>query len=271
MTSVLFVDDHNELTRLLVNELTGRGYVVDRAQDPDALASLGRSGWDIAFVDMFYDSRLGEPDSPHNLIGAPAAPGDPGPTRKTGIDALEWLASNSPETRLVLFTTPGDGRSIFITDAFRRFRLSGAVSKTVEGAVARALNEVLAGRTYVDDPLRPYEPADGLFPLDALFSNPLHREVLRELLRGRTRWSDIAETLDIKEDAVQARIRKMGERLVEAGYVDPDKPMNKGDWIALVTTYRTFFEDATARADRIGEPAQETRKIGRRRARRRQQ
>ncbi len=264
------MDDHNELTRLLSNELADRGYAVDRAQDPDELAILGRSGWDIAFVDMFFDSRLGQPIAPRDpMVMEPPFP-ESGHARKTGLDALEWLVSNSPGTRLVLFTTPGDGRSILITEAFHRFRLSGAVSKTVEGTIAQALEEVLGGRTYIDDPLRPYVPADGLSPIGELFSHRLHREVLRELLRGRTRWADVAASLGIKQDAVMSRIRNMKDRLVEAGYVDPDKQMSVGDWIAFVTTYRAFFEDATARAELLDEGDEESRKRRRPRSWRRQ-
>jgi hypothetical protein len=201
---------------------------VDNIVLPSQLPSLGMSGWDIAFVDIHFEGA-----------------------HETGLDALEWLSIQSPETHLVLFTTPGHGRDMSIIDAFVRYRIRGAVSKTQKGAIQACLRDVLAGRSYVDDALRPYSPPerDERFAIRIMLEDPSNRDVLFALIDEIRTWHKIGDLLGISDTDVMNRVRSMKKHLVAAGYTDPDQTMTIGDWTAFVTQYRDHIENEAARIE----------------------
>ncbi len=237
---VLIVDDHVRLMEAIADDLRAQGYVVDLASQPDVLPDQG--GWDVALVDILFEN-----------------------SEWTGLTTLQRLQTQSPGTALVLFTTPAGGRSIAITEAFRRFDIRGALSKSESGSIETCLADVLRGKRHIDVALMPYVPAESFEmkgSIRKLLEKPAHREVMFALLDGATRVRDIAEAVlrpislterKKAEAAISKRLADMAQRLRETGYLTDREQMSIGDWVGFVEEHRALLRAETLQLEFQGE------------------
>ena len=238
MALILMVDDHKEVIHWISKALVAMGHSVQTSDHPSTLRKLQVQPWDLAFVDMLFEAM----DDPR--IQRP-----PG----TGLDALEWINVNSPNTKLALFTTPVDSRSIAITQAFQRFPIRGAVSKTHEGGLEACLVALLAGREYVDNVLRPYQdPRKGIaHSFTKILEVPSYRYILECLAKGINSWAVMAGKLGISAGSIENDLPKMQALAIEAGIWSKNRSMLKGDWINLVRQHEDLILGEAAKIDKM--------------------
>jgi DNA-binding NarL/FixJ family response regulator len=181
----LLADDHPALVVAIADFLDRNGVdVVGTAADgAEAVALAASETPDVALVD-FRMPKLAGADLVHGLVDA------------------------SPETKVVVYTAEADGS---LADTVIRAGASGVVLKEAPLVdVVRALQTVVAGRTYVDPALAAQvlvRPGDRTVKL-----TPRERDVLVHLAEGLSH-DEIGRELGISGETVRTHVQKACERL----------------------------------------------------------
>lgn len=123
--------------------------------------------------------------------------------RLSGLELLRQLRIVSPGTRIVVYTADGDDE--LARDAFAAGASAVLLKSAPLGDVVRALEAVLAGRSYLDPALK---GADGR-------SRTLTRRELDvlELLAEGFQHEEIGRRLGISSETVRTHLRKASDRL----------------------------------------------------------
>ena len=178
--TVLIADDHPALLAAVSSYLEANGFTLaglarDGAQ-ASALAAERRP--DVALVDW----RM---------------------PRLSGADLVAAVAAASPPTRIVVYTADGDQR--LAREAYDAGAVAVLLKEAPLADVVRAVEAVLAGRTYLDPALR--RPSARSSPLT-------DREIeVLSLLADGLRHEEIGKRLGIGSETVRTHLRKASDRL----------------------------------------------------------
>jgi DNA-binding NarL/FixJ family response regulator len=182
----LLADDHPALVVAIADFLERNGVTVvgTAANGAEAVVLAGAETPDVALVD-FRMPKL------------------------AGADLVAALVETSPETKIVVYTADAEAS---LADAVLRAGASGIVLKEAPLVdVLRALETVVAGRTYVDPALaalvlvRPNGDR-------AVRLTPRERDVLVHLAEGLSH-DEIGRELGISGETVRTHVQKACERL----------------------------------------------------------
>ncbi len=140
--------------------------------------------------------------------------GDMSMPELNGLEAARQVLSKLPETRIVLLTVHED--EVLAADAFRAGVAGYVVKRSAASELQRAINDVLAGKTYLTplvaggDPGSLAEHPTRQSPVDRL--TPREREVLQLLAEGYA-MKEIGARLGITARTVAFHKYKMMETL----------------------------------------------------------
>lgn len=195
MTSVVIIEDHalvREGLRLILQDEPGIQIAGEAASVADAFELVGRTGPDVALVDL----SLGHKD---------------------GIPLIRGLGVRYPGTRTVAVTMHDDGETV------RQAFMAGAAGYVVKGAASSeligAIRAVARGERYIhsavagavlDDSLRWLRHGEVL--------SPREREVLRLIAGGRTAI-EASSLLGISAHTVRRHLSNLATKLGVRGRV----------------------------------------------------
>jgi two-component system nitrate/nitrite response regulator NarL len=178
--TVLVADDHPALLAAVSSYLEAHDFVIAAlARDGDHAHALAAEHQpDVALVDWRMPRRF-------------------------GADLVSALAAVSPPTRIVVYTADGDQR--LAREAYDAGAVAVLLKASPLADVVRAVEAVLAGRTYVDPALR--RPS-------SRSSSLTEREVeVLSLLADGLRHDEIGTRLGIGSETVRTHLRKASDRL----------------------------------------------------------
>jgi DNA-binding NarL/FixJ family response regulator len=181
----LIVDDHEvvrEGLRLALSRTAGVRVIGEAADGATAVALAERRRPDVVIMDL----RMPDMD---------------------GLEATELVLAKAPDTAVLIFTAYGE-RSLLqrgLESGARGYILKEAPQETL----ARAIEKVAAGETYVDPGLMA-EFVGGRDQADIL--TPREREILQLLADGMSNV-DVAEKLFISQETVKSHVRHILAKL----------------------------------------------------------
>jgi DNA-binding NarL/FixJ family response regulator len=178
--SVLVADDHPALLAAVSSYLEAHDF---------ALAGLARNG--VEACTLAAEHR---PD---------VALVDWRMPRRFGAELVAGIAEAAPATRIVVYTADGDQG--LAREAFDAGAVAVLLKETPLADVVRAVEEALAGRTYLDAALRRTPSRSSTLTQREL-------EVLRLLADG-LRHEEIGKRLGIGSETVRTHLRKASDRL----------------------------------------------------------